>query len=53
MEKKRPMMIFCAQAPSWRDRMAGMVGPSRSVLTKNLKPKVTVSKTNKQKQILK
>ena len=29
--------------------MAGMVGPSRSVLTKNLKPKVTVSKTNKQK----
>ena len=31
------------QAPSWRDRMAGMVGPSRSVQTKCLKPKVTVS----------
>ena len=33
------------QAPSWRDRMSGMVGPSRSVQTKCLKPKVTVSET--------
>jgi len=38
----QPRVVLTDKAPSWRDRMAGMVGPSRSVLTKNLKPKVTV-----------
>merc|ERR1719341_1062841 len=38
----QPRVVLSDKAPSWRDRMAGMVGPSRSVQTKCLKPKVTV-----------